>query len=397
MGFGTAVSVGSSPWLVVGAPRADCVGARGATVADAGRIFIFQRVGSAWQYHQSFCASSPQTYADFGRALDVSGSWIIVGSPGRDSAGASVEYDVGSVEFFRLDVRSQQWSRYATVNGKYEYGRLGTDVAIDESLLVAGEPGVNNGKGLVRTWHVSGSALVAEPVYAPPGLADGDQYGARVDVYSSGCEVPGCTSFADAMVAQGGTQVHVAVRGIGTWSTGQALAMPAPAVLATHDVAIGNGLLTVPISIPGGSPALACPPGPAVLVFGRSSGNAYTSLGLACPPPEAMATFGRAVAVERNDVHFFVTSPDNFLLGSQPHPDPATFMTFSSFLPIQRVETQYELGLAPTSPVYYSYNDAYGVSMSHHGEYIAIGAPWSAVNFGTMGIGYVAIYQTPLP
>jgi hypothetical protein len=156
-------------------------------------------------------------------------------------------------------------------------------------------------------------------------------------------------------------------------------------------------LLTVPISIPAGSSALACPPGPAVHVFGRNSGNAYASLGLACPPPEATATFGRAVAVERNDVHFFVTSPDTFLLGSQPESVPATLMTFSSFLPIQLIETQYELGLAPITPIYYSYNDAYGVSMSHDDPYIAIGAPWSAVHFGSMGIGYVAIYQTPLP
>jgi len=395
MGFGTAVSVGSTPWLVVGAPLADCANSAGpGTIADTGRIFIYKRVNGVWNYHQSFCASSPVQNARYGSALDVSQSWLIVGAPG---AASDIQ---GTVEMFYLDKVTQQWSRQLTTVGGVG-SQLGHSVAIDRGLAVAGEPGYNAQRGRLRTWKLDGSTVTAQPHYAPAGLVDTDRYGRKVAVQSNGCELPTCTSFTDVVVAIGGSpgvttsKLYIAKRNAGAWQASQTIFPPVGAEFnwpGTLDVSHYQVVATMNIQT--ASPAIGCPAGRAVRVYYRSGGN-FTSLGDACPPPtQALTSFGSAVAADRGTTWFYASATDSGLPGTPSALEPATVSTFAGHPAIGYIDSVQELNLAPAGTALEAFNDNFGASISAWSTYMAVGAPWKNPYFGFPGIGYVAVYIT---
>jgi hypothetical protein len=394
MGFGAAVSVGANPWLVVGAPKADCPNpAAGGVVADAGRIFIYKRTNGAWAYHQSFCASTPVQNARYGGALDMSQSWMIVGGPPASSGLP------GAVEIFRLDTATQQWTRQLTAVGAID-SYLGESVAIDRGLAVAGESGHDTRRGRIRTWKLSGTTITAQPHYAPAGLAVDDRYGRRVAVQSNGCELPACTSFTDVAVALGGshangTKVYVARRNSSTWQASQVLQPPVGAEFNWNGgLDVSHYQVVATMNVVTASRQIGCPVGRAVRVYYRSGGT-FASLGDACPAPtDGQATFGHAVAADRGTTWFHASSPDITVAATEPSPIPASVATFAGHPAIGYIDSVPELGLAPTGQGWESYNDVFGAGLSVFSTYMAVGAPWGQFYGAGYGIGYVAVYVT---
>lgn len=386
MAFGSAVSVGAVPWLVVGATRADCAAVSGGgVVTDAGRIFIYRRVSGVWQFRQSFCSSAPLQDARYGSSVDIGDSWMIVGAPG-----ATVNSS-GRVELFRLDAATQQWSRQLGVVGASS-GHLGHGVAIDGSLAVAGEPGYNGARGRLRSWKLSGSTITAQPHYAPLGLFENDNFGYRVGLHSDGCELPACTSYTDVVAGLSNSRVYVAKRTTTGWQSSQSIVPPVGARFAGA-LDLGHHQVVASLVVDTASPAIGCPVGDAVRVYFRTGGS-FASVGDVCQVPTNELPFGTAVAVERGTSAFFVSSPDTGALGSTPLTQPGSVGMFDAHPPVTFIESVQELGLAPTGPAGIDrYNDAFGASVSQFSSYLAVGAPWSHVYFGTPGIGYVAIYK----
>jgi hypothetical protein len=388
LAFGAAVSVGSSPWLVVGAPDADCPDPNGSGwITDAGRVFIYKRVNGAWQYRVSFCASHPTQLGGYGQSLDASGPWIIVGS--------SYHGDTqGLVDLFNFNEVTQRWSRELTTTGVTN-GSLGESVAIDRGLAVAGEPGHNGYRGRIRTWKLTDSTATPQPHYAPGGLVEADFFGRSVAVHSDGCELPGCTSYTDVAVALARSRLYVVKRNATTWQSSQVINQPGDAEfpwpgkldVSHYQVVVGMRVLEESVGI-------GCPPYAAVRVYHRD-GGIFSKLGDICPTPfDNPSTFGSSVATDRGGLRIHVGAVDAGIPGSAQEAIPATVSTFAGHTTIAHVDTVEELGIAPQGTGLNAFNDAFGRSVSADTLYMAVGAPWAEPYFGTQGVGYVAVYTT---
>lgn len=89
--FGASVATDGST-VVVGAPLDDNAGG-----SNAGAAFIFRRVGSDWVEQQKIGAADRDAEDQFGHAVAVSGSTILVGAPLDDNAEGN---DSGAAYFF---------------------------------------------------------------------------------------------------------------------------------------------------------------------------------------------------------------------------------------------------------------------------------------------------------
>ena len=89
--FGTSVAAGADA-IAIGAPvSAEGVG------ANAGRVRIFRRAGSAWNSVELLKAPFPDPGDRFGFAVALDGAWLAVAAPGDDDAGVNA----GAVYLFR--------------------------------------------------------------------------------------------------------------------------------------------------------------------------------------------------------------------------------------------------------------------------------------------------------
>jgi hypothetical protein len=85
--FGEAVAIGAN-YAVVGAPAADVGG-----VSDAGQAFVYESATKALV--ASLSVTSPAAVDNFGAAVAVVGSYVLVGAPGR-GLGAAYLYDMSA-------------------------------------------------------------------------------------------------------------------------------------------------------------------------------------------------------------------------------------------------------------------------------------------------------------
>ena len=189
-GFGRAVAIDGGR-IAVGAPLWD-----DGTLADKGRVFVFDGAGSTWARVARLSADAGLTQAEataerqagmqFGAALAVGGDLVAVGAPLADN-GTSL--DVGAAYMFEYasgttDNGQRSWVR-ATGTGSPRLqaatpapasagtglyttaDRFGTAVSLAGGRLVVGMPGYNETSGTtllrpdvggVRSFSVSGSA-----------------------------------------------------------------------------------------------------------------------------------------------------------------------------------------------------------------------------------------------
>lgn len=76
--FGAAVAIVAKT-VVVGSPRADRV----VGGADAGAAYVFQKTGKVWSQQAKLLASNPTKGATFGFAIAMAGTSILIGAPDR--------------------------------------------------------------------------------------------------------------------------------------------------------------------------------------------------------------------------------------------------------------------------------------------------------------------------
>ncbi|MEX2541117.1 MAG: FG-GAP repeat protein [Trueperaceae bacterium] len=93
VGFGNAVAQGDG-FLAIAAPAA------GSDVPGAGRVLLYELQGEEWVYRRALTAGDPTRDAEFGGALDVAGTTLLVGAPGsaRDGTPVGAAYRFESSE-----------------------------------------------------------------------------------------------------------------------------------------------------------------------------------------------------------------------------------------------------------------------------------------------------------
>ena len=122
--FGWSVSV-SGDVLAIGAPYKDEEG-----FSDSGAVYLYRKVGSAWEFAQRLIAWDIATSSHFGHSVDVFGDTLVVGK----MAGASRFY------IYRYNAALSSWRLVNTL--EVDALDAGSDyrVAVGESYVVAARP-----------------------------------------------------------------------------------------------------------------------------------------------------------------------------------------------------------------------------------------------------------------
>lgn len=130
-GFGCAVSF-DGVTAVVGNP------------AD-GEAVVFVRSGGSWAETGRLVASSP-TSGEFGSAVGIRGSRLVVGAPDEENQ--------GSVHVFELD-EDLGWTGTAIITGSdlSPVVRFGSSLALDEDSILVGAPGDDMVKGTAHLFE----------------------------------------------------------------------------------------------------------------------------------------------------------------------------------------------------------------------------------------------------
>jgi len=128
--LGSALAV-SGNIIAAGMERYDLLNTR------TGAALVFAYDGSRWSQRATLLASDGQYGDQFGYSIDVSGSTIVVGAPGRDSAGMS---DSGAAYAFSFNGSTWQETDLLLPQRSWLGDTFGTAVAIDGTTVVAGAP-----------------------------------------------------------------------------------------------------------------------------------------------------------------------------------------------------------------------------------------------------------------
>ena len=218
--FGNSVAVSGST-VVVGASLAN-LGA----IADAGAVYVFRKVGSAWSFEQKLQGAVPVAKDYFGQSVAVRGDLVAVGGHGIDREGRA---NAGEVAIYRRGTGASPWTLSATVSGvpvtaSDGFGRsvaLGGSVATP--VLAVGVPGDDepsrSGCGAVYVFGLSsaGVPLSTSRLVAAAPMA-GASLGVSVSIDDAGTTVAAGAPLADPPGFTNAGLVTVWSFGSGTWN-----------------------------------------------------------------------------------------------------------------------------------------------------------------------------------
>ncbi len=181
--FGSAAAI-SGNTVVVGAKQ-DTNPAAADGGDNAGRAFVFQGSGNSWNLVATLGASDAQGFDEFGTAVDIDGDLIVVGAPraggvGANNAGAAYVYS-------RNQGGSNMWGEVAilALANPVTGDRLGTDVAITGTTVLAGAPqrdNTNTDSGSVFVFDDNAGMWSLTTEIVNPADAAGDNFGKSVAV-----------------------------------------------------------------------------------------------------------------------------------------------------------------------------------------------------------------------
>ncbi len=151
--FGNSLAMDGA-WLAVGA-REDNDGEAGEP--SYGAVYVFVNSGGTWGFDTKLRAETPQANSSFGFSVDISGDVLVVGSHYEDIEGtpAVAPYKQGAVYIFRFDTDNWDFAERIQAPDPDDYAMFGVSVGISGDWLVVGSPGRDSG-----TVDMAGAAYV---------------------------------------------------------------------------------------------------------------------------------------------------------------------------------------------------------------------------------------------
>jgi LPXTG-site transpeptidase (sortase) family protein len=137
-GFGDAVSI-SGNIVVVGADHADPYIA-GRREISAGAAYVFTNNKGPWEESAVLTPADGLPFGQFGQAVDIDGSRLVVGASGATQAG---EDSAGAVYVYEKSKGEWNFQTRAVTDPVGEDDLFGKSVAIDQDWFVAGASGRN--------------------------------------------------------------------------------------------------------------------------------------------------------------------------------------------------------------------------------------------------------------
>jgi hypothetical protein len=165
--FGSSVAISGNTAVVSSLSG----GAQGGYI---GSVFVFQRNGSTWSFQQKLLPNRPESIANYGCSIAISGDTIAVGDVGYTLQ------DTGLVHVFQRI--GQSWSQQVRLEGGYTFGR---SVAISGNTLVVGESAANtavSSSGAASVYRFNGSTWGLEQQLSASDAGFADAFGVSVGI-----------------------------------------------------------------------------------------------------------------------------------------------------------------------------------------------------------------------
>ncbi|HEX9729381.1 MAG TPA: choice-of-anchor B family protein [Gemmatimonadales bacterium] len=163
-GFGSAVAVGEADVLV-----AEPFNAR-----TAGMVFVYRKGEDGWAEVLRLTASDATSGDQFGRAIALDGSYLLVGAPAAGGAR-------GAAYVFQRS-RSGEWTQVARLapEGAAAGGRFGAAVAITGDVVMVAAGGSSESPGVVYVFERDGTRWAPQGTLGPMEAEADDGFGAAI-------------------------------------------------------------------------------------------------------------------------------------------------------------------------------------------------------------------------
>jgi hypothetical protein len=272
--FGYSVAISGST-AVVGAYTKECC------ASDMGAAYVFVRSGTNWSQQAKLTASDAAVDDFFGASVAISGSTVVVGAPGKNSATGA------AYVFARSGTAWSQQAELTASDGVANDG-FGQAVAISGSTAVIGASAENTSTavGAAYVFVISGGVWTQQAKMTASDAANGDDFGFWAAISGSTLVIgaPGKDSGAGA--------AYVFVRSGTVWSQ--------QSKLTASDAATGDGL-GQSVAISGSTAIVGAESGNsntgAAYVFVRSGTNWSQQAKLTASDAASGEEFGISVAI----------------------------------------------------------------------------------------------------
>lgn len=173
--FGWAVAI-SGTTVVVGAPSS------GIAPVDHGSIYVFEYSNGSWVQQSKLVPSGVASYDFFGGAVDVEGNYIVAGAQYADrvfhnTTGAVYVFTRGTNGLFSSN-NYDEWADPGADHGQY----LGSSISISGNTVIAGQYGYNSLQGRAVALTLSGGSFSGYSYLQPTGGTASNLFGWKVQV-----------------------------------------------------------------------------------------------------------------------------------------------------------------------------------------------------------------------
>ncbi len=167
--YGRAVAT-NGEFVVVAARRNDLMG------QDAGAVFVYHKDGGAWALHQTLTAPQPQPFDQFGHALAMDATRLVIGAPvvvdDADGPGALYTYELqGGLWQFH--------SQIAADDGQID-DQFGSALDLNGDELAVGAQRVQERRGAVYVFSLNAGTWTQSAKLMADDALSGEQLGASV-------------------------------------------------------------------------------------------------------------------------------------------------------------------------------------------------------------------------
>ncbi len=240
--FGQAVATDGET-VIVGASGDNEVG------TSAGAVYLYRKIAGVWSLQQLLLASDAETFDNFGRSLAISGSTLVVGAEGEDSACPADPFcNSGAAYVFEEDAGTWLEEDKLVPSDAEEGDFFGRVVAIDAATMVVGAleedaNGSNSGAAYVFE-NAGGGWTEAGKLFPDDSLAE-DNFGVAVAIEDMTIVV-GAHRDDDGGNASGSAYVFN-YKGATKWTQSQKLTANDAAVADNFGLAVAIGYGTISI------------------------------------------------------------------------------------------------------------------------------------------------------
>lgn len=205
--FGSSVGV-SGDWLVVGAPGRDSI------ATGMGAAYVFEWTGTAWAERQELLPPDGAANDQFGAAVAIAGDRLVVGAPTHDLPAGNA----GGAYLYQRSGATWSLAKILSPLALQAGDNFGTSVAISGDRVVVGAPrddGAWTDRGLAYLFEYDGSDWPVVTELVPDSNSYIETAGSAVAIDGE-VIVVGAHSMDGVVASSGGAHVYERVNG--TWS-----------------------------------------------------------------------------------------------------------------------------------------------------------------------------------